>query len=680
MMKKFVSLLLACLMVFNLLGITAFAAEDPVVITMDVDAASVKVGDIVSVTVSADKELANMNAWGYDIYVDNQVFVLDSAEYFYKDAVATDTIERHSCVNVSGFYLMQNYTGPAGKIATLKFRAVKAAKETKIELKHVEFCDGDTAEYLNYTVGGVKGSYQTGTLTAAVDVIEETSAVGYSVTASQDKTITVGETAEVQVAVSSENAATYNAYDLTMTYDTEKLRYVSAAAADTDASITEENGTIHVIGYGADKAVDTAAVTLRFAAKAVGDAAVKLTSAKVDMGSNAIAQDAPEATILNDTTVITVSAYTVTLDEGLRGESTALPGADYTFYATEENYDYQITATVGGAVVEVIDNGDGSYTIPGSKVTGNIVISAELTPKSYNVIINGEDTTGANKATYNKDYTFTIQEAEGYTYEVAVTIGGQAYAGYSVSNGVYTIPGAAIKGEIVITVTKTAIPATKVNVTVEGTGAGDVTGESTATKGQAYTFSVNQKEGYVYEVTVTVGGKKVDVTDNGDGTYTIPGEAVTADILITVSKTADLVVDVTEYLTLDGESMYLVTVSGTIAEGSVAKYDGMSMYWSEKYNAYAWLVISADSLDAIKTDAAQKIAIAQGSAAGNVDYTGDVNGTGLVDVNDAQLTYDMYNAAYTLDSVAMLKFLNADVNADKTVNVNDAAAIVARIR
>lgn len=70
MMKKFVSLLLACLMVFNLLGITAFAAEDPVVITMDVDAASVKVGDIVSVTVSADKELANMNAWGYDIYVD----------------------------------------------------------------------------------------------------------------------------------------------------------------------------------------------------------------------------------------------------------------------------------------------------------------------------------------------------------------------------------------------------------------------------------------------------------------------------------------------------------------------------------------------------------------------------------------------------------------------------------
>ena len=135
--------------------------------------------------------------------------------------------------------------------------------------------------------------------------------------------------------------------------------------------------------------------------------------------------------------------------------------------------------------------------------------------------------------------------------------------------------------------------------------------------------------------------------------------------------------DVVEYVTLDGKVMYLVTASGTFAEGQVAKYDGMSMYWSEKYNAYAYLVISADNLEAVKTEAAAKVTVADGTSAGNVDYSGDVNGTKVIDVNDAQLTYDMYNTKYSsFDVVSMLKFLNADVSGDKKVNTADAAAIV----
>ena len=61
--------------------------------------------------------------------------------------------------------------------------------------------------------------------------------------------------------------------------------------------------------------------------------------------------------------------------------------------------------------------------------------------------------------------------------------------------------------------------------------------------------------------------------------------------------------------------------------------------------------------------------------------TGDVNGTGLTDVNDAQLTYDMYNTKYSsFDVVSMLKFLNADVSGDKKVNTADATAIVSLIK
>ena len=54
-----------------------------------------------------------------------------------------------------------------------------------------------------------------------------------------------------------------------------------------------------------------------------------------------------------------------------------------------------------------------------------------------------------------------------------------------------------------------------------------------------------------------------------------------------------------------------------------------------------------------------------------------MNGTKVIDVNDAQLTYDMYNTKYSsFDVVSMLKFLNADVNGAKTVNAKDATAIV----
>lgn len=499
---------------------------------------------------------------------------------------------------------------------------------------------------------------------------------GYSVSASADKSISVGNNATVTVTVGGDEES-YNAYDLTLTYDTEKLTYVSGVAADEGVKVTEDGGIIRVVGYGKDKTMTTPAVTLTFTGKGIGDANVKITSAKVDIRNQAIDKDAPEATIAGSTTVITIGGYTVNLGEGLSGSGTLAPNADYTFTATDwANYDYVISATMGGNKADVIDNKDGTYTI--KNVTGNLEISATMTAKSYDVTINGEDTTGEKKATYNTPYTFTVDKKDGFTYDVAVTMGGNTYTGYTVKDGTYTIPGTDITGDIVITVTKTAIPATYYEVKVEGSGAGDVTAEKTVKAGDDLTFKLNKATGFTYTITATVGGNKVDVIDNEDGTYTI--QNVTGTVIINVDKESDLAVDVKAYITLNEKTMYLVTVSGTIAEGSVAKYDGQAMYWSAEYKAYAWLLVSADDLDAVKTAATEKVTVAEGTAAGTVDYSGDVNGTQTVDVNDAQLTYDIYNTKYdSFDKVSMLKFLNADTNADKTVNVEDTAKIVKTI-
>ena len=564
---------------------------------------------------------------------------------------------------------------PKGQFCELKFKVLKAG-EYHFQLTNIVISDYKGDAIMN--VATAPGSVD-------VAATEAPAFVGYAVSASEDKTVTVGESAEVKVTVSNSDSiiTTYNAYDLTLTYDTDKLTYNSCTAADALAVVKEDvPGTIRVIGFGDDKNLDTPAATLSFTAKGTGEAEVKITSAKVDIGSQAVGSDAPDAAILDNTTVISVTGYTVTLGEGLSGESTVAPGADYTFTATDaDNYDYVISATMGGETTTANDNGDGTYTIP--NVTGNLVINATMTPKSYNVTVEGTgagDVTAADKATYNTDYTFTVTEDGNYTYNTTVTVGGKAYTLGTPENGKYTIPGTDIKGDIVISVTKTVKPSSVVSVTKPDY----VKGNDTATKGQDYTFTVDKEEGYDYsEPTVKVGG--VDVTDKlvkkGNGIYTIPGSSITGNITIEVTKTAAVTVDVTEYITLNGKVMYLVTASGNFPEGQVAKYDGMSMFFSEKYNAYAYLVISADGLETVKAEAAGKVKVAEGTAAGTVDYSGDVNGTKVIDVNDAQLTYDMYNTKYSsFDVVSMLKFLNADVSGDKKVNTADATAIVNLIK
>ena len=672
--KKSMSLLLAVLLILSL-TVTAFAEETTATLGVTASKADLTVGDEFSVYLNASDDITGIFTFQMDLCYDKEMFEVVSinTQFNSKNNVEQSKI-RFGTLDMTSKTVMAK-----GQFAEVKFRVLKTGSY-HFQLTECIIGGMDMETYTDYTIMDVA------TAPGAVDVTaaEAPAFTGYAVSASEDKTVAVGENAEVKVAVSNSDSAVtaYNAYDLTMTYDTDKLTYVSCAAADTHAVVTEDAGTIRVIGFGDEKNLDTPAATLTFQAKGVGDAEVKLTAAKVDIGSQAVGNDAPAATVLDDTTVIKVTGYTVTLGEGLSGESTVAPGADYTFTATDaDNYDYAISATMGGETTTANDNGDGTYTIPG--VTGNLVINATMTPKSYNVTVEGTgagDVTAADKATYNTDYTFTVTEDGNYTYNTTVTVGGKAYTLGTPENGKYTIPGTDIKGDIVISVTKTVKPSSVVSVTKPDY----VKGNDTATKGQDYTFTVDKEEGYDYsEPTVKVGD--VDVTDkvvkNDDGSYTIPGSTITGNITIEVTKTAAVTVDVTEYITLNGKVMYLVTASGTLPEGQVAKYDGMSMFFSEKYNAYAYLVISADNLEAVKAEAAAKVKVAEGTSAGTVDYSGDVNGTGLTDVNDAQLTYDMYNTKYSsFDVVSMLKFLNADVSGDKKVNTADATAIVSLIK
>ena len=506
----------------------------------------------------------------------------------------------------------------------------------------------------------------------------------YSVAASPDQTTDVGKTVSMSVSVSG---GKYNAYDLALTY-------VSGQAADKDASVTEKGGSVRVIGYGADKAASTAAVTLTFKTKAAGTAEVRISSAKIDAGANAPTKDAPAAQISRNITKFTIQpGYTVTLEDGLTADSlSAAAGEDYIFRATDPlHYDYKPSAKVGGKDVTVKDNGDGTYTIPGSEINGNITVKANRTPKTYKVTFKGEDLSGENSAPYNTPYHFKLNRKAGYSYVLRVTIGGKSYTGYKAENGGYVIPGAAVTGDIVVTAQKTKInsggtsggsgggsSAKYVSVSFIGSGADDAVGRKTTRRGSDYTFRIDRKDDTDYDVSARVNGVTVKCTyDSKKNIYRISGSEVTGDITITITKGAPVEVNV--YVTLDKQSMYLVTYSGSVEDGHVPMYDGQNMYWSEAYNAYAWLVISsADEKEVVRT-ARNSIIIGEGEAAASIDYSGNVDLSGRIDVDDVHLDHDVYNARYTLVSMVMHKFLNADVNRDRKVDVKDAVWIVNRI-
>ena len=57
-----------------------------------------------------------------------------------------------------------------------------------------------------------------------------------------------------------------------------------------------------------------------------------------------------------------------------------------------------------------------------------------------------------------------------------------------------------------------------------------------------------------------------------------------------------------------------------------------------------------------------------------------MNQTKSVDINDAQLVWNMYNAEYSdFQQVSVRKFLEADMTADGKLDTADAAAIIALI-
>lgn len=530
--------------------------------------------------------------------------------------------------------------------------------------------------------------------------------IGYTFATSADVSAENGENVVVKVNItghSDESVTGYNAYDVTLTFDRDKLEYVGydGAVKSDNGQVKVEGNTIRIVGCGAEKGFDTEIAALTFKTKAEGQANVTITKVQVSDKNNAVDENIPEAEAKhdeNDTTAdetpdvsVIVVPYSVTKPNFVSGNDKILHGETYTFsYTDTTNYTYSdLTVKVGGVVVTPTE-ANGGYTI--ENVTGAIEITATQTANAYDVT-KPENVTGPDKATYGEDYEFTVTPSEGKVIEsVTVTTENGTVINTTINeDGEYVIDGEDISGPITITVTEKDKAVTETTITFSGVDAAEVEGglTQTATIGQAFTFKLNKAEGFEY--TVKVGETELTETD---GQYTIPAKLVVAEgVTVTITKvdTTKATVDVHEYISLDGKVMFLVTAKWN--DKVLAYGEGNVMFWSSKYTvtgeeeagAYCWLVLSTEEMKTVdQVKAAAEAAIveaAEGATVTSIGYDYDVNETTRVDVNDAQLAYDMYNASYMefTDNLPMLKFLEADMSTDMKLDTQDVAAIISYI-
>lgn len=696
-MKKIVSILLTLAMVLSLVP-AVFAADEPT-ITMSADKTSVAPGETVTLTLSLDKDTA-IDGAGMKINFDTSAYTLS------KRTGVSESVEfaftKVDVANSKGFvgltYLLTSWDADAenhkiwkaGDLATFVFTAKEGADTTNskftLQIDTLKTYDPKQGDNLIDVAHNVVG----GELTIPVETPE---AKGYTVSMGSDVTVASGQIVEIPVYIGSNNGeTTYNAYDIRVTYDNTVLKPNMESVSEEGYRAFVSSGAINITRYG-EPANLGEALRLSFTAVGQGSTEVKidLTNLKtnlyayVDNSTHAFNQDAAVAIVLNDKTTVTVSGYTVDLpDDFKRTDATGSvieAGGNLTFVPKDPNYDYTVTVTVGGGEATTVSpDENGIYTV--ANVNGNVEVTSTKTPKTFTVT-QGNDTTGAATATYMKDYTFKLTPEDGYVYKMAVTIGGEAYTGFKPQinddgTTTYTIPGADVTGDIIINSNKQVKQPETFTVTFAGNGAGEATGESSVKENATYTFTVAKKDGFKYTISATMGGKAVAVTEGANNAYTIAN--VTGNLVITIEKKSTLTMEVavSEYVQMDNKTVFLVTVTGTPEEGKAFAYGDNVMYKTTAYgeNVYSWLVI-VDKNETF-TVATAEANIAQASAtAEEVKQSYDVNETGLVDINDAQLTYDIYSGKYTdFEKVSVRKFLRADVNLDKAVNSTDAVAVV----
>lgn len=720
--------ILACVLAFVMLlsAIPAvYAAGDNAGMSFLFDNTTPNPGDTITVLVTIDSDFSAAMGYESSFFFDKELLTVEKIEILGTPVSNLTTVDK---ANTDGRVRFAEYNNDYDEtIANNRVRNLKG-NFAKITLKVSEYAGGKTAtgrtdgmawDDMDEFILEWKGNYS---LSIQGSATAKPTATGYTVSMGADQQISAGQQVRIPVTVASseKNITGFNAYDMTFTYDPTALTLNTKADADANVTVEDNNGTVRVRRYG-DAVPLGEALALEFTAKATATSTVTLTNAKFDLDANSINFDAPEATISDADTMVNANNFTVTLPDAFTSDETRLvpKGGSFTFKPVDSHYTYTFTVKMGDTVIEGLTFGaNDTYTI--ENISGNVEVTyTGKTPKQYDVeyvfgdkdpLLEKDVTKGPDKATYLQDYSVIVTPRAGLSYWIHYEI---RYPNGTRSDQVsltpvanadgtitYTIPGSKIDGTvyfIISTRTNDEYPGYAVLVT--GNGAEDqAPGNGTSVpRDMPYYLQLNERENCTYTVTayyqplgsITAVNMPAKVRSLGNGKYVVDpipynklsGYAPTWRLVVNVEKVSQNAeeVSVSRYLELNDKTMMLITVKGTPEGGKAFTYDGNTMYKVNAYGTdqYAWLVIVDKGQTLTQEEAAAKVAISAADNVVTITLGSDVNMTGKVDVNDAQLVYDMYNGTYSnFTQVSVEKFLRADVNATKAVDHADAVAIV----
>lgn len=727
MKKRILSLILTCVMLLSITPVVYAASQIDDVFSVTFDNTAPNPGETITAVMSLDRSTADVYRLWSSIYYNKDVLSCEKVE-FYGTEIAYEITE-----DTAGEYAGEvrfDENGRSDDSVAQKIQALPQGPFAKITFKVSSTCD--IGQAINYRVKG--GVYaKTGRLPTKKWENDFTMAVGtgsnprtetgYSVSMGADQQISADQQVRIPVTVASseKNITGFNAYDMTFTYDPTALTLNTKTGDAANLTVEDNNGTVRVRRYGATQALGEA-LALDFTAKATATSTVKLTNAKFDLDANSINFDAPDAAISDADTVVNANNFTVTLPDAFTSDETRLvpKGGSFTFKPVDSHYTYTFTVKMGDTVTEGLTFGaDDTYTI--ENISGNVEVTyTGKTPKQYDVeyvfgdkdpLLEKDVTKGPDKATYLQDYSVIVTPRAGLSYWIhyeihypngtrsdQVSLTPVANADGTIT---YTIPGSKIDGTvyfIISTRTNDEYPGYAVLVT--GNGAEDqAPGNGTSVpRDMPYYLRLNERENCTYKVTAyyqplsstsTAVNMPAKVRSLGNGKYVVDPIPYTKlsqyayswRLVVNVEKVSQNAeeVSVSRYLELNDKTMMLITVKGTPEGGKAFTYDGNTMYKVNAYGTdqYAWLVIVDKGQTLTQEEAAAKVAISAADNVVTITLGFDVNMTGKVDVNDAQLVYDMYNGTYSdFTKVSVEKFLRADVNATKVVDHTDAVAIV----
>ena len=736
MKKQIFSFILAIAMLLSVVPV-AFAAEPEIgqIFTLTFDNKAPHAGDIITATIYLEQ--APSDYYKVTSSIEYNMDTLTYVDYTCSwDSMSCSVTQKRSGDfrsyvdfridskrGTDSVILNKIQTRQTGPFATVRFKvneSCEVGQAIKYKIRGTFYNANGMAVINNPNVAATLTVNEQGGSIITVPKTE----TGYSVSMGADQQLVSGQRVRIPVTVASseKNITGFNAYDMTFTYDPTALTLNTKTGDAANLTVEDNNGTVRVRRYGAPLALGEA-LALDFTAKATATSTVKLTNAKFDLDANSINFDAPDAAISDADTVVNANNFTVTLPDAFTSDETRLVpnGGSFTFKPVDSHYTYTFTVKMGDSVTEGLTFGaNDTYTI--ENISGNVEVTCTgKTPKQYDVeyvffddkdpLLEKDVTKGAEKATYLEDYSVTVTPRAGLSYAIHYEI---RYPNGTRSDQVsltpvanadgtitYTIPGSKIDGTVYFLISTDKV--TGYAVLVTGNGAEDqAPGNGTSVpRDMPYYLKLNERENCTYKVTayyqpidsITAVNMPAKVRSLGNGTYVVDptpytklsGYAPTWRLVVNVEKVSQKAeeVSVSRYLELNDKTMMLITVKGTPEGGKAFTYDGNTMYKVNAYGTdqYAWLVIVDKGQTLTQEEAAAKVAISAADNVVTITLGFDVNMTGKVDVNDAQLVYDMYNGTYSdFTKVSVEKFLRADVNATKVVDHTDAVAIVKQFK